>query len=506
MTIALLLFLSCEAPLFQIPVQEDTSPPLITLINPANNETVFDTVLVEIFAQDNDGVSSVELFLNDSSVIVMEESPYQWEWNTFEYPEDQTVILSAKATDRKDNTNQTKSITVMVNNIEDEDLINPTGTILHPFTGQSVEGIVSITVDAGDNDAVESVKIFINDILEFTGNTSPYQYDWNTINLEEDAFFTIYALIRDLSGNESSVGPISVLVDNIEPVDDILPAGTLTHPPASATLSGLVPIQVSASDNEGVAFVQFFINGNMVSQDDSSPYEYDWNTQNETEDTNHIIGVLIQDTAGNEISLTPVTVFVDNILDDDIIAPIVFLSEPIAGESVSGLVNITAIAYDERGIASLEFYLDNILIATISSEPYVYEWNTENETEDSDIIVFAKAFDTSGNATQTQPIPVTVDNEDNIYPTGSIIYPYAGQSVSGIVNIQVSADDNIGISAVSFSIAGSEIGTASQYPYAFNWDTNSYSEDQEHIISVSVTDSSNNTTQLQTVAVIVDNQ
>ena len=74
------------------------------------------------------------------------------------------------------------------------------------------------------------------------------------------------------------------------------------------------------------------------------------------------------------------------------------------------------------------------------------------------------------------------------------------------MNIQVSADDNIGISAVSFSIAGSEIGTASQYPYAFNWDTNSYSEDQEHIISVSVTDSSNNTTQLQTVAVIVDNQ
>ena len=69
----------------------------------------------------------------------------------------------------------------------------------------------------------------------------------------------------------------------------------------------------------------------------------------------------------------------------------------------------------------------------------------------------AKAFDTSDQNAQSQSIAVYVNNEDNILPTGFIAQPYAGQSVSGTVQILISASDNIGVSSVDLYINGENI-------------------------------------------------
>ena len=65
--------------------------------------------------------------------------------------------------------------------------------------------------------------------------------------------------------------------------------------------------------------------------------------------------------------------------------------------------------------------------------------------DDSEHTWYVKAFDTSENHSQTQPIAVFVDNDDNIYPTGFFLFPYAGQTVSGVIEIQVSASDNLSL-------------------------------------------------------------
>ena len=501
--IGIFVTLSCEAPLFQIPSEEDTSPPLVTLVNPADKTIVQDTVNVQVFAQDNDGVSSVELFLNDSSVIILTETPYEWTWNTFEFGEDVDISITAKATDNTENANQTEPIKVTIDNYDN---VNPYGTFLNPFTGQTVKGSISITVDAHDNEGIQSVKVFINDSLKFTGTESPYTFDWNTTGLEDDVTYAIYAILTDQSGNETVIGPVSVLVDNLEPVDDILPMGSITFPPAAATVSDTVVVQVVASDNIGVSFVQIYLDGILSIQDEEPPYEYEWDTQTASEDLYHVISVIVEDVSGNSNSLSPITVFVNNYEDIDVTPPAIVITEPAAGQTVSGQVNIRATATDDRGIDYVEFYINNIQVFTDTDYPFEYNWDTGNEIEDSEIALYAKTFDTSQNTAQTQPISVTIDNIDNIYPTGTIMNPYAGQTVGGIVSIQVSATDNVGIGNVSFSVDGSPIGSDNEYPYEYDWDTNGYSEDEDHVISVTISDLSNNEVQLQPIAVIVSNE
>ena len=73
-------------------------------------------------------------------------------------------------------------------------------------------------------------------------------------------------------------------------------------------------------------------------------------------------------------------------------------------------------------------------------------------------------------------------------PTGSIVSPPAGMTVSGLVQIIVSANDNRAMGEVALSINGEYIATIENAPYAYIWDTTTEAEDSEHIISVVLVD------------------
>ena len=51
----------------------------------------------------------------------------------------------------------------------------------------------------------------------------------------------------------------------------------------------------------------------LVYSDFEEPYEYDWNTEFEFEDANHIIGSIVTDLAGNQFEIPSISVFVNNI-------------------------------------------------------------------------------------------------------------------------------------------------------------------------------------------------
>ena len=106
---------------------------------------------------------------------------------------------------------------------------------------------------------------------------------------------------------------------------------------------------------------------------------------------------------------------------------------------------------------------------------------------------------------QSQSIAVYVDNEDNILPTGLIAQPYAGQSVSGNVDILISASDNVGVSSVDLYINGEIISTLTQEPFIYTWNTIPYAEDNEHFISAKINDQAGNFYNVQPIAVTVNN-
>ena len=67
--LALILVMGCEGPIFEIPPSEDTTAPLVTITNPADQAVLADTILVTIYAFDNSGLNNVQLFIDDSLVF-----------------------------------------------------------------------------------------------------------------------------------------------------------------------------------------------------------------------------------------------------------------------------------------------------------------------------------------------------------------------------------------------------------------------------------------------------
>ena len=84
--------------------------------------------------------------------------------------------------------------------------------------------------------------------------------------------------------------------------------------------------------------------------------------------------------------------------------------------------------------------------------------------------MLARAVDFAGNDNQTSPIRVMIDNNDNIKPSGSLLYPFSGQVLSGIVSI-IDASDNDSLASVIFYINGDSVGVVNQPPL-YDWNTN----------------------------------
>ena len=132
--IIFILFLSCEGPFFDVPADEDSIHPTLTITFPADQSVLSDSVLISAYAVDNVGLELVTLYLNDSIVHESVEGPYEYSWSTFDNEEDEYHTIRAKATDLAGNVNYTNTIQVLVDNQDNE---SPTGSLIFPFTGQT---------------------------------------------------------------------------------------------------------------------------------------------------------------------------------------------------------------------------------------------------------------------------------------------------------------------------------------------------------------------------------
>ena len=94
--------------------------------------------------------------------------------------------------------------------------------------------------------------------------------------------------------------------------DTTLPTVSITAPAAGATVSGSVNLTASASDDVGVAGVQFKVDqANIGAEDTSAPYSVPWNTASYS-NASHSITATARDAAGNTKISTAVAVTVNN--------------------------------------------------------------------------------------------------------------------------------------------------------------------------------------------------
>jgi subtilase family protein/Big-like domain-containing protein/peptidase inhibitor I9 len=95
------------------------------------------------------------------------------------------------------------------------------------------------------------------------------------------------------------------------PPDTTPPAATLTAPTGGATVSGTVSLAATATDNVGVAKVEFLVDGAVVATDTASPYTAAWNSATVANGT-HTLAARATDTSNNVSPLSTVTVTVSN--------------------------------------------------------------------------------------------------------------------------------------------------------------------------------------------------
>ena len=94
--------------------------------------------------------------------------------------------------------------------------------------------------------------------------------------------------------------------------DTAPPTVSATAPAAGATLSATTTVTAGASDNVGVAGVQFLLDGaNLGAEDTTAPYSIPWDTT-ATANGSHSLSARARDAAGNSATSSVVTVTVAN--------------------------------------------------------------------------------------------------------------------------------------------------------------------------------------------------
>ena len=255
--------------------------------------------------------------------------------------------------------------------------------------------------------------------------------------------------------------------------DTTLPAVSVSAPATGATVSGTVTVSATASDNVGVAGVQFRLDGaNVGSEDTTSPYSISWNTTS-APNGSHALTAVARDAAGNTRTSAAVNVTVQNQAAGDTTPPAVSITAPANGATVSATINVSAGASDNVGVAGVQFLLDGAnLGAEDTSSPYSVSWNTTAASNGSHTLV-ARARDAAGN-TQTSSVTVTVQNQaaDTTVPTVALSAPASGATVSGTVAISATASDNVGVAGVQFRVDGVNVGAEdTTSPYSISWNT-----------------------------------
>lgn len=462
--------------------------PSVAITSPVNGATVSGRVTVAASASIPRGtISRVDFAVDGQAIGSASAPPYQVLWDSGSLPDGvHTIRATAVAGD-----GQTASASIQVTTDNDAP---PTVSIQAPPNGATISGTTRILATAADDRGAVRVRFFVDGVPIAEATAAPYEADWDT-NRVANGSHTIAAEARDTAG-QTAVAEIQVRVENAPA--DAPPSVTISAPNDGATVSGTVTIRAEASDDRGVVSVRFLVDGALLSEDASSPYEAAWDTSAVAAGSHSIVAEA-RDTGGQS-ARTAITVTVRNAAVDQ--APVVAIVTPADGASVSGAVTIAATASDDRGVAGVRFLVDGNEIGDDRDAPYEVVWDTDRFANGSHTIA-AEARDTSGQTARAS-VSVTVYNApSDAPPTVSLDAPADGSTVSGSVGLQASATDDRGVESVEFSVDGAFVGAARQPPYQVNWDSRA-AADGQHTIRATARDTAGQTASAE-VRVTVNN-
>lgn len=246
--------------------------PTVNITTPSNNATFVagSNVTINANASDSDGsITKVEFFQGSTKLGEDLSSPYSYTWVSVAAG---NYSLTAKATDNQGAITTSSPIAIIVNSN-----ISPTVSITSPANNATFTAPASVTINATASDSdgtVTKVEFFQGGTKLGEDTTSPYSFLWSSVSTGN---YSLTAKATDNVGGNTTSTPVNITVSTANSP----PSVSISSPSNNATFlaPAMVTINAIASDTDGnINRVEFLKNGELLGQDTSSPYSFDWSS------------------------------------------------------------------------------------------------------------------------------------------------------------------------------------------------------------------------------------
>lgn len=277
---------------------------------------------------------------------------------------------------------------------------SPVAAISSPSSGAIVSGTVSVAATASDDQGVAWAELYIDNVLYTTLYRPPFTFSWDSRSVP-DGSHTVQVKTIDAAANVGSSSVVTVTTNNGitgPAADTTAPTVAISSPGNGATVSGSVPVSITASDNVGVARVDLYVNNQLVGSDTTSPYSVTWDST-ATANGSYTLQAKAYDAAGNVGTSGSVTINVSNSVVVDTTAPTVVITSPVNGTKVQskGSLSIKTVASDDTSVHQITIAFDGKIIKTCLDVTSCSANQSVKQIKAGTHVITASAIDPTGN-------------------------------------------------------------------------------------------------------------
>jgi Leucine-rich repeat (LRR) protein len=200
LSVLFLIYWGCE--------ELDTTPPTVSISSHSSGQTVNKIITISVTTQDNEGISKVEFYIDDSLFFTDTESPYQYDLNTTTL-EDDSYTIFVRSYDTTENTTDSERVVLTIDN----SLLIPTPSILHPIIYS--DGF-QISWSQNNDDDFVSYKLYESLSKDMSNQTLIYETDNRTNTIYFVTNIGYYQIVVENEWGLQSASNIGIGDYNVE--------------------------------------------------------------------------------------------------------------------------------------------------------------------------------------------------------------------------------------------------------------------------------------------------